>query len=56
MSARTHGPEGGWIVISHIDWRGKRVSARTLGPEGGWIVRSHIDRRGGTSASEDVEP
>ena len=24
-----------WIVRSHIDWRGKRVSAKTLDPEGG---------------------
>ena len=24
-----------WIVRSHIDWRGVRVSVRTLGPE--WV-------------------
>ena len=24
MSARTLGPEGGWIVRSHIGWGGKR--------------------------------
>ena len=30
--ARTLGPEGGWIVRFHIDWRG----------EEGWIVRSYI--------------
>ena len=32
---RMLGPEGGWIVRSHVDWRGERVPARTLGPEGG---------------------
>ena len=43
---RMLGPEREWIVRSHIDWRGERVSARMLGPEGGWIVRSHIGWRG----------
>ena len=36
------GPEGGWIVRSHVEWRVQRVSVRTLGPEGRWVVRSHI--------------
>ena len=46
MSERMMGPEGGWIVRSHIDWRGERVSERTLGPEGEWIMRFHIGWRG----------
>ena len=39
------GPRRGWIVRSHVDWRGEQVSARMLGSEGGWIVRSHISWR-----------
>ena len=26
-----------WIMRSHNDWRGERVSARTLAPEGGGL-------------------
>ena len=37
MSAKTLGPEGGWIVRSQIDWREERVPARTLGPEEGGL-------------------
>ena len=33
MPASTLGPEGGWIMRSHIDWRGERVLARMLNPE-----------------------
>ena len=55
MPARTLGPEGGWIVMSHIglfggpshiDWRKEQVPARTLDPEGRWIVMSHSGWRG----------
>ena len=45
VSARMLGPETGWIVRSHIDWR-EGVPAGTLSPERGWIVRSHIGWRG----------
>ena len=37
MSARTLGPEGGWIMRFHDDWREKRVSARMLGYKRGGL-------------------
>ena len=54
MPERMLGFEGEWIVRSHIDWGGERVSARTLGPKWWWIVRSHIGWRRVTSVSENV--
>ena len=51
--ARTQGPQGGWIVRSHIDWRDifirvllavGSVSAMMLTPKR-WIVRFHIGWR-----------
>ena len=39
-------PKGGWIVRSHIDWRGEGVPARTLGSERGVDCELHIDWRG----------
>ena len=26
VSTRTFGPEGGWIVMSHIDWGGEQIT------------------------------
>ena len=46
------GPEGGWILRSHIDWRRTSVS-EDVGSRREWILRSHIDWRR-TSVSEDV--
>ena len=41
VSARILGPEEGWIVRSHINWR-EMSASKDVGPEMGWIVRSHI--------------
>ena len=53
----TLGPEGGWIVMSHIGWGGKQTTiykgVETWAPKRGWIWGwSHIDwRKEGEPAS-----
>ena len=58
VSARTLGPENGWIVRSHIDWREERVSVRTWDEipwlEGELEIPHWLER--GTSVSEDIRP
>ena len=50
---RTLGPEGKWIVKSHINWREERVPARMLVPKGMDCEILHRLERG-TNASENV--
>ena len=55
MPARTLGPEGGWNVRSHIDWREELVPARTLKLKGGGVdceILHRLER--GNSVSEDA--
>ena len=49
------GPQRRWIVRSHVNWRGERVSERTLTLKGGGFeIPRRLDR--GTSVREDVGP
>ena len=34
-ASKDDGPQRGWTVRSHINWREERVPARTMGLEGG---------------------
>ena len=42
VSARTLDPEGGWIVMSHIDSIKGKSASEDARREEGWIVMSHI--------------